>query len=104
MNAGRLRNRIAIQVRGSGQDSSGLPVEVWTDLVELFANVERLSGREYFIAQSVGAEINTRIITRYYPGIKANDRIMFEDKIFDIDSVIPDRLKTRLELMCKEAG
>lgn len=104
MNAGTLRDRIAIQVRASGQDSSGQPVDVWTDLVELFANVERLSGREYFIAQSTGADISTRVTTRYYPGIKASDRVMFENKVFDIESVIPDVKKTQLQLMCKEAG
>ena len=103
MNAGQLRDRIAIQVRASGQDSSGQPVDVWTDLVEFFANVERLSGREYFLARSTGADINTRVTTRYYPGIKASDRIIFENKVFDIEAVIPEK-KTQLELMCKEAG
>lgn len=104
MNAGKLRHLIVVQQRASGQDSSGQPVDTWINPVELFANVERLSGREYFISQSTGAEINTRITTRYWPGIKAADRITFENKVFDIESVIPDRLKTRLELMCKETG
>ena len=104
MNAGKLRDRIAIQVRASGQDSSGQPVDVWTDLVELFANVTRLSGREYFLAGSTGSDINTRVTTRYWPGIKATDRVLFEGKAFDIEAVIPDQKKTQLELMCKEAG
>jgi SPP1 family predicted phage head-tail adaptor len=104
MNAGRMRDRIMIQVRNSGQDSSGQPVETWTDLVELYAAITRLTGREYFIAQSTGAEISTRVLTRYYPGIKAADRLFFEGKIFDIDAVIPDQKRTQLEILCKEAG
>lgn len=104
MKAGFLRDRIAIQSRGSGQDSSGQPLETWTDLVELAAAVIRLSGRELLIAQSAGAEINTRVTCRYYPGIKATDRIWFEGKAFDIEAVIPDQRKTQLELSCKELG
>ena len=104
MNAGQLRDLIEIQRRNTGQDSSGQPVDTFISVVKLPAAVMRLSGREYFIAQSTGAEISTRVITRYYPGIKAADRILFEDKVFDIDAVIPDQKRRQLEILCKEAG
>lgn len=104
MNAGRNREVITIQARIQTQDDFGQPIDTWSDFQKLRADVMPLSGREAFLAKQVGADITTRIMTRYCPGVKAAQRILFRDLVFDIESVVPDRLRTSLEIICKEAG
>lgn len=104
MNAGRNREVITIQARTQSQDGFGQPIDIWTDFQTLRADVMPLSGREAFLAKQVGADITTRIRTRYCPGVKAAQRVLFRDLIFDIESVVPDRLRTTLEIICKETG
>lgn len=104
MQAGRNREIITIQTRTQTQDGFGQPVDTWSDFQKLRADVMPLSGTEAFLAKQVGADITTRIKTRYCPGIKAADRVLFRDLVFDIESVVPDRLRTTLEIICKETG
>jgi SPP1 family predicted phage head-tail adaptor len=102
MNSGRNREVITIQKRTQEQDGFGEPIDVWTDFQKLRADVEKLSGRELFAAQVVGADVTTRVNTRYCAGIEADQRILFRDEVLDIESVIPDRLRTTLEILCRE--
>jgi SPP1 family predicted phage head-tail adaptor len=104
MNAGRHREVVTIQTRSEAQDGFGQPIDVWTDMQKLRADVEKLSGREQFLAKSVGSEITTRVTTRYFDGVEAAQRITWRDEVLDIESVVPDRLRTKLEILCKEVG
>jgi len=69
MNAGRLNRRITIQSRPMGQDSYGQETGSWTNFATLWADVEPITGNEFFTAAAVGSEINRRIVTRYHAGI-----------------------------------
>jgi SPP1 family predicted phage head-tail adaptor len=108
MNSGRNREVVTVQKRTQEQDGFGQPVDTWTNLLPppgtLRADVEKLSGRELFAAQVVGADVTTRVNTRYCAGIEADQRILFRDEVLDIESVIPNRLRTTLEILCKEVG
>jgi SPP1 family predicted phage head-tail adaptor len=104
MNAGRNREVVTIQARTQEQDNFGQPIDVWTDFQKLRADVMKLSGREQFLAKSVGADITTRVMTRYCEGIEAAMRLLFRDEVLDIEAVVPDRRRTTLEILCKEVG
>jgi len=104
MNAGRLNRRITIQSRPMGQDSYGQETGSWTNFATLWADVEPITGNEFFTAAAVGSEINRRIVTRYHAGISASQRILLGDEVLDIEAVMPDRRKTQLEILCKQAG
>jgi SPP1 family predicted phage head-tail adaptor len=104
MNAGRNREVVTVQKRTQEQDGFGQPIDTWVDFQKLRADVVKLSGREQFLAKQVGADITTRVMTRYCAGVEAAQRILFRDEVLDIESVIPDRLRTTLEILCKEVG
>jgi len=104
MNSGRLRERITVQKRVQSQDEFGQPIDTWQDYIGLYADVVSLTGREFFQAKAVGSDITTRIMTRYYPGIKTDQRILCRENTYDIEAVLPDRLRTRLEIVCREAA
>lgn len=102
MQAGKLRHRGDIQLKPATQDEYGEPSSnyqtVWPNVP--FA-LEPLSGREFFAAQAINAEINAKITIRWRPGITAMHRMVQqtpeqaalsppEQTIYDIVAPIPD--------------
>lgn len=103
MKIGKLRHRVTLQEYISSKDSFGAEVENWSDMATVWASVEPLSGREYFAAQQVNAEISTKITIRYRAGIKPIMHVLCKGRIFGILSVLNTEEKnTELILMCKE--
>lgn len=104
MRAGELRHRITVQESIAVQDETGQPIETWQDIATIWAKIEDLNGREYLAAKQVPAnEVTTRITIRWRDGIKPTMRVITEQRIFDIQSIIdPDGCMQKLELMCKE--
>ncbi|SCY25308.1 phage head closure protein [Alkaliphilus peptidifermentans] len=103
MKIGKLRHRITIQEYQATRDSFGAEVKEWVDIKTVWASIEPLSGREYFSAKQINAEVTTKIRTRYLKGIHPKMRVLFNDRIFEILSVINvEEKKRELELMCKE--
>jgi SPP1 family predicted phage head-tail adaptor len=103
MRAGKLRHQITIQRKSLTTDEYGGPVETWADVDTVWASVEPLSGRELANAQTVNAEITTRITMRYLAGVIAADRIVFEGRFYNLQSVIDEEMKHRqLVIMASE--
>ena len=103
MRAGLLRHRVTIQNLTTAQDSFGDIVETWSDFATVWAQVEDLSGREFFAAAQVNSEIKTRVRIRYMEGVKPTMRILHGTRTLEIISPIdPDGKRRMLELLCRE--
>ncbi|WP_366923873.1 phage head closure protein [Metallumcola ferriviriculae] len=103
MRIGKLRHRVTIQEYVASRDSFGAENPEWIDLKTVWANVSPVSGKEYFASQQLSAEITTKIMMRYRPGITPKMRVIFDDRIFEIISVINlESQNIELNLMCKE--
>lgn len=103
MKIGKLRHRVTLQESISSKDSFGAEIETWSDTATVWASIEPLSGKEYFAAQQVNAEINTKITIRYRAGVQSTMRLAFQNRQFDILSVInTEEKKLELILMCRE--
>lgn len=98
MNPGELRHKIKFQIQDLEQES-----EVWNDVFSCWANVNPISGREYYQAETVNSDLTHRIRLRYRKGITPDMRILYRDRIFYIVSVINEYEKNyALQLMCRE--
>ncbi|MCQ4105159.1 phage head closure protein [Erwinia persicina] len=105
MQAGKLRHRITLQHKVSVQDQlTGAVNTEWRDLKKVWADVAPLSAREFIAAQATQAEITTRITIRYLFGLTNANRIVFRDRIYNIEGVLPDSVSGReyLTLPCSE--
>lgn len=113
MQAGELRHRVNIQQKSPAQDDHGEPSDAWSNKwTDVPARIKPLSGREYFAAQQIQADVNTEIVMRWRAGITPMDRITHqtpeqaalsppEFTIYDIASVTTDLTGRReLILMC----
>lgn len=105
MQAGKLRHRIKLQHKVNVQNqSTGAITSEWHDLATVWADVVALSAREFIAAQATQGEITTRITIRYRAGLTNANRIVFRDRIYNIEGVLPDAVSGSeyLTLPCSE--
>jgi len=104
MRAGALRHRLTIQETIEGKDDRNtVTVTGWQDIATVWAAVEPLRGREYFQMQNTQSELTVRVRIRYLPGVAGAMRVIYGDRIFNIQSVIDvDERRREMELMCTE--
>jgi SPP1 family predicted phage head-tail adaptor len=100
---GPMRNRVEIQSRTVAQDSYGQAVPTWTTLATVAAEVLPLSGREMWQAQQARPQVTHKVTIRFYSGLTAKHRLLFDGATLNIDSVLnPDGRKRFHELICVE--
>jgi len=104
MRAGELRHRVTIQEFVEAVDQYGTPIgQDWQDVCTVWAAVEPIQGREYILLQNTQTELTARIRIRYRAGIKPAMRVVYGQRIFNIQSVIdPEERHRELLLMCQE--
>lgn len=108
MRAGRLRHRVTIQSFTTIRDAGGQPIEAWSDVDTVWADVSPISGRELVAAGAVSAEATIRVWMRFRRDVSAASRLLclngpFKGLTLDITGPpIPDGKCTRLEILCKQ--
>lgn len=82
MQPGELRHRITIQRKSSSQDDWGEPIDEWSDVwTNVPAKIEASSGREFWSAQQVQAEVITEITIRWRDGVTPMHRIIHQTSL-----------------------
>ncbi|WP_374374500.1 phage head closure protein [Dongia sp.] len=85
--AGELDRRVTLLRPVIGRDGAGGPVTSWQNAGRVWAKVKDISGREYFAAAQVNAEITTTFLIRYRADITPDMRIRYRDRDYDIVAV-----------------
>lgn len=102
--AGRRDKRITIQDKTEtrGADYSEV-IPTWVDHATVWAQIEPLSGREYFLNREQQTDVTVRIRILYFTGINNRMRVIYRDKIYQVVSVIdPLEQHEELELICSD--
>lgn len=104
MNPGRLRHRITLQEYKEVLDEYKTPIdEGWEDVATVWASIEPIQGREYIQLQNTQSELTTRIRIRFRVGVKPSMRVLYGDRVFNIQSVIDfEERHIEMQLMCIE--
>ena len=103
MRGGRLRHRVIIQTPTEVNDSRGQAIKTWATFATVYAAVEPISGREYFDAAQINAEITTKIIIRSLPGVTQKMRVSYDSRLYNIQSIININERDReMHLFCSE--
>jgi SPP1 family predicted phage head-tail adaptor len=104
VNSGKLKHRIEIQNSTELRSASGAVTgQTWHPFCYVWAAMEPLSGKEYFAAAQIQSTISHKITIRYRAGIKPYYRATWNDRIFNIISIINTREENReLILYCTE--
>lgn len=103
MRAGTLRHRITIEEATVVENEFGEPEQSWAAFAERWARVSPLEGQERWNAQQVHAEVTHEIELRHLDGVKAEMRVNFGGRLFDIEAPMnPDERDEKLILLCTE--
>lgn len=101
MRAGSLDRKIVIQRAVKTKLPSGHEKEDWETLHEVWAQVLPIRGEERHVAMQTTAAAETKFKIRYREGITPLDRLLYEDKQYDITAVIELGRREGLELWGK---
>jgi|SRR5688572_11421126 len=111
MKAGRLRHLVTVQQLTAGspqQTPEGEPDVSWTAYCTVPASVEPVIGREFFAADQIQSEVDTKIDMRYESGV--NDgittlmRVLHGSTIYNIKAAINVRMLNREWVLYCETG
>lgn len=103
MDIGRTNKRITF-CRYEDKENALMQTEkVLTEVKTVWASVEPTRGREYQEAQRIRPELTYKVTTRYHKGITSDMFIKFQNRLFNIISVINVRERNEmLEIICTE--
>lgn len=106
MKAGKLRHLILIQSRDTGTDDAGQPVETWTDVASVWADILGATGMATIKAPLDGVEINAYSFRiRYRTDINAGMRVVSDGLNYDIKQVRHDLARREwTDLVCEVGG
>ena len=90
MQAGRLDSRIALMQRGNTVDELGQPVESWTKVADLWADIRLRSGLESIKAGAQVSVVQASVRIRYRAGLNAGMRLIHNLQAYEILAVQPD--------------
>jgi SPP1 family predicted phage head-tail adaptor len=103
MNPGALNKRITIQSPVEVPGEYGQPVTEWQDVITTFASIHAVTSKEVYAAQGYTSQVSHTITIRWRPGIRSNQRVIYRDRIFEIqDALDPDERRVQLNLLCIE--
>lgn len=103
---GKLRHRVTIKQLAAGQDAIGQPVQTWSNVVtdgdgSIAADIMHTSGIESIKSGSDASIVKASVRIRYRTGINAGMRAYYGSTVYEINAVIPDARKTRVDLVCQ---
>ena len=87
MRAGELDRKITIQQNAPTADDYGQEIAAWSTLATVWAKKTDVRGREYFAQSGERAEIAAVFKIRYRADIKAEMRISYAGKFYDIREI-----------------
>lgn len=89
MDFSKLQHRITfLKSTGRKLNSMGENMPEYTEYMTVWAYVAPRTGREYDEAQKLRAETTYNVLTRYFPNITTDMRILFRGRILSIESVL----------------
>jgi len=103
MRSGDLRHYITIQQAQISYNSISEPVQTWTTWANVWAAVEPASGKNYYSARQLNAEVDGVCRIRYRSGLLPTMRILFGTRVLQIISIVnPKESNEELDIYYKE--
>ena len=96
---------VTIQRFTSASNGMGGYIEEWVHLMDYDGVVDQLSGNEKIIANQLSPTSTHVLIGPYVEGIQEQDRVIFNNKVFDVKNVDdPMNMHRHLEILLEYKG
>ena len=97
--AGRMRHRVTIQRLTQAQDALGQATDTWTDVATVWARMRPRTGQERYVESGEHAELSHEVLMRHGVSVTVEDRLLYDGRYFDIESVINYHERDRFLLL-----
>lgn len=102
IDAGKLRERVTVQVASGATNALGEQVLTWSDSTTVWASVEGVSAREALTSGQQETTISHKVRMRYLPGLTQQMRFSWRGRTLDIVSLLEHDNRTSHEAICQE--
>lgn len=103
LRSGSLNREIEVQVRSTAKDASGQQLDSWSTFCKTRAAIEQMSGSETVAAGAQLGETMHQLTVRYRPGFRANMRVVYQGRVFNVLSVLDDfTVHRKTTMLCQE--
>ena len=103
--AGSLTSRISILQRSTSVDSIGQPVETWSTLATVWADVRHTGGLEAIKADRDTSIVRASMRVRWRTDVNAGMRVTHAGSAYEIRAVLPDsRRREYVDLVCERVA
>jgi SPP1 family predicted phage head-tail adaptor len=102
MDAGKLRERVTVQIASGTTNALGETVLAWSNSSAVWASVEGVSAREALTAGQQETTVSHRVRLRYLPGLTQNMRFSWRSRTLDIVSLLEHGNRSEHEAICQE--
>jgi len=92
MSIGQMNKRVTIRQRSASFDAIGQPVDSWTDLVTLWADVRFLNGTESIKADKEVNAVKASCRIRRRTDITESMRVVYAGDTYNITAILPQDL------------
>jgi len=107
MQSGKRRHKVTLERRTDTQAANGQVVHSYTPFADVYASIEPLTGREFFAAAQIQADITTKVKILWRGDVDETCRIahiVSHDSpqvvdLYDIVAPLPDQKTNRKELV-----
>jgi SPP1 family predicted phage head-tail adaptor len=100
-NSFKMDRLITIQRNTPTINDYGESVANWSDLATVWAQQQTVKALEKWVSQQVKAEIDVKFRIRYRSDVTPMNRLVFEDRVFDIISVSEVGRREALDIIGK---
>jgi SPP1 family predicted phage head-tail adaptor len=98
-----LRERVDIQAVSETKDAMGSPVQAWSTVAQVWADVAPMSTSEQWRRQQMQSAAGFKVTVRYRADLTPQHRIVLRNRVFQVRGMTnPDQRKRFLEIACDE--
>ena len=102
VNAGQFNRRISLLMLTGGTDALGQPVQTWTEIAQVWADIRHISGMEAIKADAQISTVRASIRVRYRSGLAAGMRVVHGSTAYAVRAVLPDEAdRQAVDLACE---
>lgn len=99
MKASKLRQRATIQSYSSIRSPTGAIKKEWSNLYTIYCSFEPLSVKDVITAQTNSSKLTARLVIRYREGINTGMRILYKNKVYQIEGSPLEDTNSGIEYM-----
>lgn len=102
LDIGSLNRRVTIKAPSTEQDEIGQPLDVWSDVATVWANIRHANGSETIKADAEASTVKASIRIRYRADITSAMRVHDGAVVYEIKAVLPDVVtRDSVDLVCE---